>query len=56
METQADTQKTVIETAGMQLELAAQTGQLDALIQQAVRQAVMGVMAAQQAQPRVGPL
>lgn len=55
METRADTQKTVIETAGMQLELAAQTGQLDALIQQAVRQAVMGVMAAQQAQPRVGP-
>lgn len=46
--TRAETGKTVVETAGMQLELAAQTGQLDALIQQAVRQAVMGVIAAQQ--------
>lgn len=54
-ETEADTRKTAMETADLQLELAAKSGQLSAIIQQAVRQAVVGVLAAQQQDAQAQP-
>jgi hypothetical protein len=48
-ETEIDAQKRQLEVADMQFDLAAKSGQLDAIIQQAVQQALMQVMAQQRA-------
>ena len=48
-ETEIDAQKRQLEVADMQIDLAAKSGQLDAIIQQAVQQALMQVVAQQRA-------
>jgi hypothetical protein len=53
-ETMADMQKTQIETANLQFDLAAKSGQLNAVIQDAVARALMGVMV-QQTQGQQAP-
>lgn len=55
-ETLADTQKTQMEAANLQFDLAAKSGQLNAVIQDAVARALMGVMVQQpQGQPAPQP-